>query len=131
MKVPSGMFMGYALFERVSWNGDDDELIVGERRVRSAFEKNDHKSISCAKRKRQLHIFICLRSCKVGRKGSDVTPFNRIWQKYRRSAVIFKEQSNNENKMNWKQSVISGVCMEASFIDVPQERPLFYPTQIH
>ena len=46
-----------------------------------------------------------------------------VFEKENNTAVIFKEkrtsqilQSNNENKTNWKQSMITGEYLEASFI---------------
>ena len=65
-------------------------------------------------------------SAKLAGKGSEIRHIRPNSARYRRkeenTAAIFKEkrmnqilQRNNENKTNWKQSMISGVYPEASF----------------
>ena len=56
-------------------------------------------------------------------KSEHLTDFGKTSKMEKNSAVIFKEkrtiqilQSNNENKANWKQYVIFGLILEASFL---------------
>ena len=56
-------------------------------------------------------------------KSENPTDFGKTSKMEKNSAVIFKEkrtiqilQSNNENKANWKQYVISGLNLEAPFL---------------
>ena len=82
---------------------------------------------SCAERRRPFsysHLLTVLWNWHDSVLKSDrPTEFGKMSKKEKDTTVISKEkrmkqilQSNNENRMNWKQSVIFGVYLGVSFV---------------
>ena len=83
--------------------------ITGERRVRSLCKKNQNKRSSCAEKRWQLHISLCRRFCKVGRKGFWSLTIRPNSPRYRKRRRIPQRSSR---RTGW-----TGVCsISGSFI---------------
>ena len=116
MNVLSGIFDGLRCGG--SWKGD---LLVGERRIRS---ENGEAKVLVLKEGDDFRFSFAGGSSWQEKvlKSDHPTEIGKTSKKEKNTAVIFKEkrtklilQINNENKMKWEQSVISGAYLEASF----------------
>ena len=90
--------------------------IARERHIRTVFEKNVLK-VLVPKGDNFTLLIVSVKLAGQGSSPDHPTEFGKTAKKEKKIAVIFKEKrtnqilhSNNESKMNWKQSMISGAA---------------------